>query len=71
MGKCPECGRWNGHSNGCPMANVLESIIGRCAICGEPIYEWDFRVENLTEDWEYLHPICLDKLIDEHLVSGD
>ena len=53
------------------MVDVKESIIGHCAICGEPIFEWDFRVENLTEDWEYLHPICIDKLIDSKLVSGD
>ena len=68
---CPECRREHGHAMGCPMVNVSDYVIGRCAICGERIYSWELRVEGLTEDWDFLHTKCIDRLIDDHLVSDD
>ena len=65
--RCPECGRDNGHASGCPNADIRESIIGYCALCGEPIYEWEDRYESVRDmdgyEMEFIHCECIDKRI--------
>lgn len=67
MARCPECGRENGHANGCPMADISESIIGYCDICGEPIYEWEDRYEDL-DGYDYVCEECLTEVTHAKLV---
>lgn len=67
MGRCPECGRVDGHAGGCPMADLRDSIIGYCALCGEPIYEWEDRYESVRDthgyEMEYIHCECMQECL--------
>ena len=49
------------------MADISESIIGYCDICGEPIYEWDDRYEDL-DGYDYVCEECLTEVTHAKLV---
>ena len=45
------------------MADIRDSIIGYCALCGEPIYEWEDRYESVRDtngyEMEFIHCECM------------
>lgn len=49
------------------MADLRDSIIGYCALCGEPIYEWEDRYESVRDthgyEMEFIHCECMQECL--------